>query len=636
MSGQFRADIQGLRALAVIAVLLYHVDLFFVPGGFLGVDIFFVISGFLISGNILRSCESRSFSMFDFVLRRMRRLLPAAAVTIVLSLIGGYFILSSSDYAEAGRSGLAALFFSSNFVFWAEAGYFDAASHTKPFLHFWSLSVEEQFYLFWPVLMLLGFRLGRKVGAAIVVGGLSLVSLVVAEVLFDTASAATFFLMPFRVFEFGIGALIAVLNIRLPKGILSDLGVLVGIVLMVFSIVVLDDASRMPGLLSLIPLLGCGLVLMSPQSLFGVILSNPVASYIGNASYSIYLVHWPLVVFVKYQTGEDLSLLAQIILIGSSLLVGAGFYHLIETPFRREGFWKREGVRRLPTLLGAGVAFAGISAMSTGVWMSGGLTARFATPVQLQLNQDILRQETLDFRDTRDAEDPGGRRRIYVVGDSFGRDFANAINFLTPDVHVEHNWIPFSCQAVIADRASIKDQISPQLNTPERIENCEAKFAEAITPEKLSGFDLVVFVSRWQFWTTDYLPETVQTVQSRTDAPVILVTQATRFSDNVPSRLERTSDINIRSRVRVLDTRVPLDQIAEQVAFEQEYGFPVLNKLSLLCPQDSCPLLYGDAPVSPLYYDDMHLTLEGARFLADQLRSCDQRACEQLLTVVLH
>ena len=633
MSTKFRDDIQGLRAIAVLSVLLFHVDFFFLPGGFLGVDVFFVISGFLITGNILRACEDKTFTFGSFFLRRFRRLVPAAVATIALSLIAGYYIMPSDDYEHAGRSGLAALLFSSNVVFWLEAGYFDAASHTKPFLHFWSLSVEEQFYLIWPALVLLAFKFSRKTGVAVVLGVLSLASLIAAEIMFDRYPSATFFLKPFRAFEFGIGALVAVLGLRISNGPGREAAVLLGLIMMTVSFVVLDDGTRMPGLLSLIPLFGCTLIILSPDAKFSkFFLENRGVRYVGNASYSIYLVHWPLIIFYKYLVGGDLTLTDQLTLSAVSLAGGAALYHLVETPLRSPSFWGASQKKSLTRVLAGSVCFVFAAAGATLIWLNGGLSWRFQTDVVLRLDEQELRQEALAFRDRHNGDDPTKADfKIYVIGDSFGKDMSNALNLLNAAAYVEHKWIANTCQGVIADRVAIQEQLGKQMSTIERIRMCERSVEAAFQPEKLAQFDLIVLASSWPGWSTQFIPETVRVIREKTqDTPIVLVTVGAQFRENVPVMLERADDVKRLTSIPADQLKVSRRQIRTQLAFAESLNIAVLNKLGLMCPDQNCPIYSAKFSDTPFYYDRYHMSLSGSEFFAGRLRECNQIACKLL------
>ena len=222
---EYRREIEGLRAIAVLCVVFYHLGFPAIKGGFIGVDVFFVISGFLITRMLTKQIEkSGRIDLFGFYVGRVRRLFPALFVTIVISFIAGFFIMGPSDFARFSGAAVHSLLWVSNFFFWAESGYFDATAATKPALHTWSLSVEEQFYLFWPFLLLFAYRFRSAAAATIIVAGIGALSLLGNYLMFlpaaetvqklgnplrhflENPASSIFFLMPFRIFEFAIGA----------------------------------------------------------------------------------------------------------------------------------------------------------------------------------------------------------------------------------------------------------------------------------------------------------------------------------------------------------------------------------------------------------------------------------------------
>lgn len=203
----YRADIDGLRAIAVLAVLIFHAFPALLPGGFIGVDIFFVISGYLISSIVMKSAEDGRFSIADFYARRIRRIVPPLLAMIVTSLVLGWSILLPDEYAQLAKHALAGIGFISNIVLWQESGYFDSAAHLKPFLHLWSLGVEEQFYIFWPLILILVIRRGLPfLGVALfILAG----SFAINIALTSTAGTAGYFLLPGRAWEMLAGAILA-------------------------------------------------------------------------------------------------------------------------------------------------------------------------------------------------------------------------------------------------------------------------------------------------------------------------------------------------------------------------------------------------------------------------------------------
>ncbi|SHM81941.1 acyltransferase family protein [Halomonas cupida] len=340
----YRPEIDGLRAIAVLSVVLFHAGFSWIPGGYIGVDVFFVISGYLITSIICQEYFSTgSFSFLNFYLRRIRRLFPALFVTISATYVVASMIFSSEDYARLGGASISAVFSVSNLFFWNESGYFDSESSIKPLLHTWSLSVEEQFYLLWPstIFAMLIWMRKRAIFAVIF---LSLVSFLACEVIMRISPSTAFYLTPFRVYEFGIGAGLALYGKTYSRNdIWSKGGVFLGIFLVVLSAFLFSEETSFPGLLALIPCVGAALcIYFKNAGVVSSLLNNRVSVYVGKISYSMYLVHWPLYVFYTYYIYREVGVVEKIALVIVTFFSAVVLYKLIENPMRRQGFWAKK------------------------------------------------------------------------------------------------------------------------------------------------------------------------------------------------------------------------------------------------------------------------------------------------------
>ncbi|MGB0908527.1 MAG: acyltransferase family protein, partial [Maricaulaceae bacterium] len=260
---RFRTDIEGLRALAVLAVVINHAGFSALPGGFLGVDIFFVISGFLITRNICRDLDAGKFKFGAFFGRRIRRLFPALVATVIVTLCISYLLLTPRLALSTAKSAISAVISLSNIWFLSEVSYFDSLATQKPLLHTWSLGVEEQFYLIWPFLLLLAGSLVGRRGYIIMMAGFGLLSLIAAQIWLLKSPSATFYLTHFRLFEFAIGGLIAALY---PKGVRKKFATsiwCIGLIITFSSLIMFDKTTPMPGAWSLVPCLGVAMIIMA-------------------------------------------------------------------------------------------------------------------------------------------------------------------------------------------------------------------------------------------------------------------------------------------------------------------------------------------------------------------------------------
>lgn len=332
----YLADIDGLRALAVIAVILFHLKLPGFSGGYVGVDIFFVISGFLISGLIRERVELGDFRFSGFYAARINRLLPAVLATVAATALASVFILQPAMMSAFATSALASVFSAANFVFYFESGYWDAGAEMKPLLHLWSLGVEEQFYLFWPALIVLLCRASSRVyQAGLVVVLLVSLSACIGYTAVD--SAATFYLLPFRIWQFALGALTVELWRHVRWGEFARQFMRsTGLALCGVSIVALSETATFPGWLATVPSLGAALVLASAHETSGSVwLANPTARWLGRLSYALYLVHWPPVALYRCYTLEELTPLSQLALGGLTFVLAIALHFGVERQFYR-------------------------------------------------------------------------------------------------------------------------------------------------------------------------------------------------------------------------------------------------------------------------------------------------------------
>jgi peptidoglycan/LPS O-acetylase OafA/YrhL len=337
----FRPDVEGLRGVAVLAVLLFHANLIGPGGGFVGVDVFFVISGFLITGLLLREREKTGrIWLTQFYARRVRRLLPAALVVLVATLIVGLNVLAPLDRPGIGLDGAAAALSIANIRFALAAGdYFSVETLPSPFLHFWSLAVEEQFYLVWPALILLAAR-GRNAACrvGIVLLGIIAVSLATSVVVTDLAPNWAFYSLPTRAWELGLGGLLAVGGPalgRLPGRVVGFAG-WIGLAAVVESLALFNAELPFPGWVAILPSLGTAVLLAGGSRPLGPgrLLAVPPLRWIGRISYSLYLVHWPILVLAPIALGVEPNEITNLALVGLSVLVATALWGLVETPFR--------------------------------------------------------------------------------------------------------------------------------------------------------------------------------------------------------------------------------------------------------------------------------------------------------------
>lgn len=321
---KFREDINGLRAIAVIAVVLFHFNPSWMPGGFAGVDVFFVISGFLMTGIIFRGIEQGNFSIIKFYLARANRIIPALAVLCLVLLVFGWFYLIPSDYALLGKHAATSVGFISNIIYWRESGYFDASSHEKWLLHTWSLSVEWQFYIVYPIVLVTLKKIisTNTIKKCLFLGTLAgFIFCIIATIKWPTPA---YFSLPTRAWEMMLGGLAFLYPLNL-KDSYKKLIEWIGIILIFGSYIFIDKSTPWPGYLAIFPVLGSFMIIQAQSN--SIITCNSIFQKLGAWSYSIYLWHWPIVVAIYYFSLNESYIFAGIAL---SIFLGFLSYTYIE------------------------------------------------------------------------------------------------------------------------------------------------------------------------------------------------------------------------------------------------------------------------------------------------------------------
>lgn len=339
----YRPDIDGLRAIAVSAVVLFHAKFGILPGGFTGVDVFFVISGYLIASIVLAEIKAGTFTIGGFYERRIRRIMPALlAVTVATIAVGAFIVVVPQEYANIAKSARATLAFYSNFYFAKHTGYFAPDAETQPFLHTWSLAVEEQFYIVAPILLVaLAGSLARW--RWLILGGAFAASLYLSAKGVATADPRAFFKPHTRAFELILGVALAMAT-PLPKvkGVIAELAAALGLALIFVAFIAFGDATPFPGLAALVPCVGAALIIFTGSASghgthVSRLLSWQPLVALGKISYSLYLWHWPVFVYGREWSTGTPSLVHNASMIGLSLALAAASYAFIEQPFRHNG-----------------------------------------------------------------------------------------------------------------------------------------------------------------------------------------------------------------------------------------------------------------------------------------------------------
>ena len=378
---KYRSEIDGLRAVAVIPVILFHAGFSIFSGGFVGVDVFFVISGYLITTIILTEKERGTFSLVNFYERRARRILPALFLVMLVSLPFAWLWLVPTQLKDFSASLIGVSTFSSNILFWHETGYWETAAELKPLLHTWSLAVEEQYYVIFPLYLMLMWRLRKRwiLSSLMVIAAISLIA---AQWGTYNDPSATFFLLHTRAWELAIGACLAfyflyrkqTISTLLSHKPINETFSLIGLIMIVYAVFAFDDAVPFPGVYALIPTVGSGLIILfsSQQTLVGRLLGTKLLVGIGLISYSAYLWHYPLFAFARNRSISKPSEILYLALAVLSIALAYFSWRYIEKPFRKKGGLSTQTVFTFATV---GTAFFIVTGLVGHI--AGGFESRF-------------------------------------------------------------------------------------------------------------------------------------------------------------------------------------------------------------------------------------------------------------------
>lgn len=498
-SSFYRPEIDGLRAIAVLGVVFYHFKLPFISGGFVGVDIFFVISGFLIGSLLWRELAlTGTVSLPRFFIRRVLRIFPAFAVMTTVCGLLGYFFLLPFEFREYGKTLIASLTYLSNVQFFRDAGYFDAAAETKPLLHTWSLSLEEQFYVFLPVI-LIAFAHYRRFTIGLL-GVMAVTSLILCVAVTPHSQTAAFYLLPFRLWELLAGVLLAVhvtqANTTRWHGSWMSWG---GILLLLTSMLILQPSARFPGYLAMMPVLGVVMIIANGRD------DNPVNRFltarasvlIGLVSYSLYLWHWPVLVLSRIYLGEE----AVVVPLVASFAAAGLSWRFVEGPFRHVS-----GVKSYRVFAAAFACTASLAVAGAVIYAQNGMPWRFSSAVQAHVSasadfiQEWSQCTTSRSGTLQDIEicpiGKGGAPTFLVWGDSHARAFKEGLSLLADEtgasgVLIWRGGCPPLFDIVKKESAATRQQDAECATANARIRNWL---------DETPGLDKILLIGRWSYY----------------------------------------------------------------------------------------------------------------------------------------
>lgn len=629
----FRPDIEGLRALAVLSVLAFHHQWGPFSGGFVGVDVFFVISGYLISRNILSEAQAGSFSIVQFYIRRARRLFPALFFVVALTLVVGIIFSSPGDLQRIAVSAMASIFSVSNIYFWSQSGYFDAVMIQKPLLHTWSLAVEEQFYLVWPVFVVVLARyVERQRVALLLLFALGLISVWAAEQWLSSDPAGAFYLMPYRICEFTVGAICAWVPHRSHRGIEGEVLSVLALSLIIYPVFYYSDATLFPGFAALLPCLGAAmLIFFNGGGVSRWILTNPVAAGIGRVSYSLYLVHWPIYVFYRQWKGSELDAQGVLIVSAASFVFAIIMYKYVEQPFRARGSLhlisiKTRTFSRLFTILTAVLMMVSVS-----IWKGDGWGWRYSVDL-VRLAQESEAEQKARFKpylqhcrskSGSSCDSPSDGNNVFIIGDSHAPDIFNALVEEYPEFHYVFHGMA-GCPPLAREDFGLLTVKHPKRKA------CVSRNEKLFYGSQLAEADLVIINTVFQWYKPEHLIHAVAQIRNKTNAPIVVLGNYLIFDVDFPDLVVKHGSIKMDDYYaeRLSGNTFAYERELESLSKSSEFTY--ISKRKLFCKDasvNSCPILFDGKLFT---YDRHHLSLAAARHLGEELRKSNGKIFEEL------
>lgn len=638
---EFRKDINGLRCFAVLSVLLYHFGFTFVQGGFIGVDVFFVISGFLMTGIIFSRHAQGRFSLKEFYIARVRRIVPALGVMVALLLAFGWFYLIPSDYQLMGRHGAGSALFYSNFVYKGEDGYFDVQSRDKWMLHTWSLATEWQFYLIYP-LMLMAFlrRKAKPYAAALAIVALAAISFAGSALLSADKSSFCFFLLPARLWEMAAGGLIYAYQDRansLNPQTRRYLA-LTGIVMIFAAAGLFNSDMVWPGYAALLPVIGTSLIIFARYDF--AFYGQKIIDALGKGSYSLYLWHWPFVVGISY-FGFESGFKTQVTGIALSIFLAFLSYKFVETPLRAKSKSLSFilAIAVIPAVLGMAVDFGQ------------GVPSRVSAQVlktDAASKDDYKGDATCHFDKRQKQLDPCPVEKAAFAawGDSHAGSIYSAVESAAGKKGVLYT---FSCPLLFDTHVSLKgkDYPCPEYNDAvlasvknlpagapifimnrysyylkganENVRRAHGLIYKDISAEETQKNPEAVF--------EQHLEDSLCRVAKETKHPVYAIMPVPEMGKDVPKTLARQMMSGAKD---VQDISIPRTEYETRhkeaiSALKKAYkncGIKIIDTTKKLCTDNICK---GSTDLHPDYFDDDHLNETGNKKLIPLFKSVFSR-----------
>lgn len=627
-------QIDGFRAFAVTLVIIFHLNERYLPGGFIGVDLFFTISGFIITRLIINDISNNNFKFLNFYHRRICRLLPALTVTILITLLFSFFVFSEERISFFSKTGIYSLISFSNIFFWLDSGYFDNASQNNIFLHTWSLSVEEQFYLIWPVLIFTLICL-KKLNLFIL-GAITLLSLAFTFLLNLSDPNAAFYFMPSRIAQFSTGSLLAYLffsrNLTTPDnkhfGMINNAFFIFGMGFVVFSSFISDGDNYDLFSSFILPTIGALFVLLGIQSqLSNTVFNNRICSYLGKISYSLYLVHWPIIILFSNYWGKEQFIFLEILIIVFIFIFANTLHYGIEKPLRLSQNRNTDKLKTFVTL----ILFISAIVICAHLW---NIPSNKIT--QLHLNKSnspsinnklisyshhagtLWKQRSIEgkrdigcqiglndpfekFNKTYCLREDPNEQKILIIGDSY-----------TAETYIMLSQFIDKKQILMAGTGGCWP-IYPEPNWPNRKDGCKAVNDLRFKSTRRKDVAAIVITGNWRHWKKAHLLPTLRYLLL-SKKPIIFMGVRPSFQMKIPNLLDSPLGNSVAKKLnpyfafdieaigKKLKSTIDLEDSKQQILY--------INLMDFFCPENNCSAF---TPKGELFYlDNAHISAAAA------------------------
>ena len=618
---KYRADIDGLRALAILLVVIYHGFPKLLSGGFIGVDVFFVISGYLISTIIYEHLEKGNFSFSNFYLRRIKRIFPALLAVLISCFAIGWFTLLADEYKQLGKHITGGASFISNLMLWSESGYFDSASHTKPLLHLWSLGVEEQFYFIWPVIIWAAWKFQLNIMVVAISIALISFGINIYQIQHLDNLATTFYLPHSRFWELMVGAILAQYTLKHPVlgKPMQNAQSAVGLTLILIGVALINTQSLFPGYWALLPVTGTALIINAgPKARINHLLfSHPILVWIGLISFPLYLWHWPALVFARITAKGTPTTSTQMLAIICSLALATLTFILIERPIRI-GKYHKTTVAILCFLM-LGIGYAGFN-----IFARDGLTFRlnqiqFRLPPVLQSlgqinpNHSSITQaqnsKPLEELDNKGLKAAQPSKKIWLWGDSYAGHLASGYQSRFGDqfeiVQLNSNGCPPILNLELPNRRNCS-----QTNQ----QNFERVLNEK--PHK------VVLAGNWTDYDWKKVDQTIKALLKSGFHNIDVIGPAPQWNDSLYKQLylnyllTKNTEIPYRMQFGLNQNFLQIEPMLNDLATMNKVRY--ISIVNILCNDSGCLTRFGDSSDTLASFDGGHFTEAASKYVVNK------------------